>query len=35
MIQPQDVAEGVRMLLRLSPACIVPELVFERRGEGI
>jgi NAD(P)-dependent dehydrogenase (short-subunit alcohol dehydrogenase family) len=32
MIRPQDVAEGVRMLLRLSPTCLVPELIFERPG---
>jgi NAD(P)-dependent dehydrogenase (short-subunit alcohol dehydrogenase family) len=34
MIQPQDVAEGVRLLLHVSPACVIPELVFERRGAG-
>lgn len=28
MIQPNDVAEAVRFLLRLSPACLVPELMF-------
>jgi len=32
MITPQDIAEGVRLLLRVSPACVIPELVFERRG---
>jgi len=32
MIQPQDIAEGVRLLLRVSPACLIPELIFERRG---
>jgi NAD(P)-dependent dehydrogenase (short-subunit alcohol dehydrogenase family) len=35
MIQPQDIAEVVRSLLRLSPACVVPELMFQRPGEGI
>ncbi len=30
MIQPEDIAESVRFLLRLSPACIVPEIVFFR-----
>jgi NAD(P)-dependent dehydrogenase (short-subunit alcohol dehydrogenase family) len=35
MIRPQDIAESVRMLLRLSPACIVPEIVFERPGESL
>jgi NAD(P)-dependent dehydrogenase (short-subunit alcohol dehydrogenase family) len=34
MIQPRDIAEGVRLLLRVSPACVIPELVFERRGAG-
>jgi NAD(P)-dependent dehydrogenase (short-subunit alcohol dehydrogenase family) len=32
MIRPQDIAEGVRLLLRLSPACLIPELIFERAG---
>jgi NAD(P)-dependent dehydrogenase (short-subunit alcohol dehydrogenase family) len=32
MIRPQDIAEGVRLLLHVSPACVIPELVFERRG---
>ena len=34
MIRPQDIAEAVRMLLRLSPFCLVPEIVFQRVGEG-
>jgi NAD(P)-dependent dehydrogenase (short-subunit alcohol dehydrogenase family) len=34
MIQPEDIAEGVRFLLRTSPTCIVPELQFIRPGEG-
>jgi NAD(P)-dependent dehydrogenase (short-subunit alcohol dehydrogenase family) len=34
MIRPEDIAEGVRLLLRVSPACVIPELVFERRGAG-
>jgi NAD(P)-dependent dehydrogenase (short-subunit alcohol dehydrogenase family) len=32
MIRPEDIAEGVRLLLRVSPACVIPELVFERRA---
>jgi NAD(P)-dependent dehydrogenase (short-subunit alcohol dehydrogenase family) len=32
MIRPGDIAEGVRMLLRLSPACLVPEIPFIRPG---
>ena len=35
MIRPEDVAEGVRFLLRLSPACIVPELMFVRPGDPL
>jgi NAD(P)-dependent dehydrogenase (short-subunit alcohol dehydrogenase family) len=35
MIQPEDVAEAVRMLLRLTPACIVPEIVFQRPDEMV
>jgi NAD(P)-dependent dehydrogenase (short-subunit alcohol dehydrogenase family) len=34
MIQPEDIAESVRMLLRLSPGCLVPEIIFQRSGEG-
>jgi short-subunit dehydrogenase len=33
MIRPEDVAESVRFLLRTSPACLVPEIVFMRPGE--
>jgi NAD(P)-dependent dehydrogenase (short-subunit alcohol dehydrogenase family) len=32
MIQPEDIAEGVRFLLRTSPNCVVPEIVFSRPG---
>jgi NAD(P)-dependent dehydrogenase (short-subunit alcohol dehydrogenase family) len=34
MIRPEDIAESVRFLLRTSPACLVPEIVFMRPGEG-
>jgi NAD(P)-dependent dehydrogenase (short-subunit alcohol dehydrogenase family) len=34
MIQPEDVAEAVRYLLRTSPACIVPEIQFIRPGDS-
>jgi NAD(P)-dependent dehydrogenase (short-subunit alcohol dehydrogenase family) len=34
MIQPSDIAESVRFLLRTSPACFVPEIVFNRQAEG-
>jgi NAD(P)-dependent dehydrogenase (short-subunit alcohol dehydrogenase family) len=32
MIRPADIAEAVRMLLRLSPACVIPEIIFQRPG---
>jgi NAD(P)-dependent dehydrogenase (short-subunit alcohol dehydrogenase family) len=35
MIRPEDVAEAVRMLLRVSPACVIPEVVFQRPGETL
>ncbi len=35
MIRPEDVAEGVRFLLSLSPACVIPEIVFQRPGEQL
>jgi NAD(P)-dependent dehydrogenase (short-subunit alcohol dehydrogenase family) len=35
MIQTDDIAEAVRFLLRLSPACVVPEIVFQRPGEAL
>jgi NAD(P)-dependent dehydrogenase (short-subunit alcohol dehydrogenase family) len=35
MMRPDDIAEAVRFMLRLSPACIVPEIVFQRPGEGL
>jgi NAD(P)-dependent dehydrogenase (short-subunit alcohol dehydrogenase family) len=35
MIRPEDIAEGVRFLLRTSPNCHVPEIVFTRPSEGL
>jgi NAD(P)-dependent dehydrogenase (short-subunit alcohol dehydrogenase family) len=35
MIQPEDIAEAVRYLLRTSPTCIVPELQFIRPGDNM
>jgi len=35
MIRTDDIAEAVRFLLRTSPSCRVPEIVFERPGESI
>ena len=33
MIQPEDIAEAVRYLLRTSPNCLIPEIVFTRPDE--
>jgi NAD(P)-dependent dehydrogenase (short-subunit alcohol dehydrogenase family) len=35
MIRPEDIAESVRFLLRVSPACVVPEIMFVRPGEAL
>lgn len=35
MIRPADIAELVRALLRLSPGCTVPEIIFEQTGFDI
>jgi len=35
MIRPADVGEALRFLLRLSPAAVVPEIVFQRPGETV
>ena len=35
MIKPADIGEAVRWLLKLSPTCVVPEIVFQRPGESI
>jgi NAD(P)-dependent dehydrogenase (short-subunit alcohol dehydrogenase family) len=35
MIRPQDIAEAVRYLLRVSPACVVPEMMFVRPGDAL
>ena len=34
MIQPEDIAEAVRFLLRTSRHCIVPEIQFIRPGDS-
>lgn len=34
MIRPADLAAAVRFVLQLSPAAVVPEIVFERPGGG-
>jgi NAD(P)-dependent dehydrogenase (short-subunit alcohol dehydrogenase family) len=35
MIRPEDIAEGVRFLLRTSRYCFVPEIVFTRHGQEL
>jgi NAD(P)-dependent dehydrogenase (short-subunit alcohol dehydrogenase family) len=35
MIRPQDIAEAVRYLLKLSPMCVVPEMMFIRPGDAV
>jgi NAD(P)-dependent dehydrogenase (short-subunit alcohol dehydrogenase family) len=35
MIQVSDIIESVRFLLRLTPGCVVPEIVFTRPGGAI
>ena len=35
MIRTEDIAEAVRFLLRLSPSCVVPEIVFQRPSETL
>jgi NADP-dependent 3-hydroxy acid dehydrogenase YdfG len=35
MIRPEDIAEAVRFVLRLSAAAVIPEIVFQRPGETI
>lgn len=35
MLRTSDMSEALRFLLRVSPACIVPEIVFSRPGEPI
>lgn len=34
MITPKDVAEAVRYLLKVSPMCLIPEIMFLRPGEA-
>jgi len=35
MLTPEDIAEAVRFLLAVSPACVVPEIIFQRPGETV
>ena len=35
MIRVEDVAEAVRFVLKTSPNCVIPEIVFQRPGEAL
>jgi NAD(P)-dependent dehydrogenase (short-subunit alcohol dehydrogenase family) len=35
MIRSEDIAEAVRFLLKVSPACVVPEMMFVRPGDSL
>jgi short-subunit dehydrogenase len=35
MIRPEDIAEALRFLLRISPTCVIPEIIFQRPGETV
>ena len=35
MIQPEDLGEAVRFLLRTSRYCLVPEIIFTRHGQEL
>jgi short-subunit dehydrogenase len=35
MIKTSDIAEALKFLLRVSPACVIPEIIFQRPGETI
>ena len=35
MLRTTDIAEALRFMLRVSPACVVPEIIFQRPGETV
>ena len=35
MITTEDIAESVRLLLKLSGPCLIPEIIFERIGDAL
>ena len=35
MLRTSDIAEALRFMLRVSPNCVIPEIVFQRPGEAI
>jgi short-subunit dehydrogenase len=34
MLRTSDIAEALRFMLRVSPNCVIPEIVFQRPGEA-
>jgi NAD(P)-dependent dehydrogenase (short-subunit alcohol dehydrogenase family) len=35
MITTEDIAASVRLLLQVSPMCLIPEIIFERPGDAL
>ena len=35
MLQTSDIAQALLFLLRVSPACVIPEVIFQRPGETV
>jgi NAD(P)-dependent dehydrogenase (short-subunit alcohol dehydrogenase family) len=35
MIRSEDIAEAVRMVMRVSPACVIPEIIFHAPGGSV
>jgi short-subunit dehydrogenase len=35
MLRTDDIAEALRFVLRVSPTCVIPEIIFQRPGETI
>jgi short-subunit dehydrogenase len=35
MLRTRDITEALRFMLRVTPACVVPEIIFQRPGEAI
>jgi NAD(P)-dependent dehydrogenase (short-subunit alcohol dehydrogenase family) len=35
MIRPADIGQALHFLLRVSPACVVPEIIFQRPNEQV
>jgi NAD(P)-dependent dehydrogenase (short-subunit alcohol dehydrogenase family) len=35
MLRTSDIAAGLRFVIRLSPNCVIPEIIFQRPGEAI